>query len=309
MIRINIIEYWSEKLIQRFIVFVGASIMLPLHKRLYVKKIIIISLFFAGMYVSHAQKYCDTLKLKVIKSYYTQLAGGRAGGDVISSRELDGAVINIDTLSFFYLGAKVINVSNDTFSSTNGFSFRAICIAYADTGALGSVSGSIAYFFGRDFFPNDTMSVAVDIKVDLLYAINTIRDSTGIDFEEISYWKMVIAIGYTDKDGYYSDSVINAGADTSIFYVVKTPINNIQGIENNPSLISVYPNPTTGQLTIDNGQLTIESVEIFDVTAKVVKTYYSPINNTIDISQLTNGIYFIAIYSEGRKVVKKLVKQ
>jgi YbbR domain-containing protein len=41
----------------------------------------------------------------------------------------------------------------------------------------------------------------------------------------------------------------------------------------------------------------------------MVKMYHSQINNTIDVSELQNGMYFIAIYSEGKKIIRKFVKQ
>ena len=39
----------------------------------------------------------------------------------------------------------------------------------------------------------------------------------------------------------------------------------IPDIAKNDYAIKVYPNPTTGELRIDNGQLTIENVEVFDI--------------------------------------------
>jgi len=81
--------------------------------------------------------------------------------------------------------------------------------------------------------------------------------------------------------------------------------------------IQVYPNPTTGeltiengQLTIDNGQLTIQSVVIYDV---VGKKQFSIVNcplsiKKMDISHLFSGIYFLKIETDGGIVVKKVIK-
>jgi len=83
--------------------------------------------------------------------------------------------------------------------------------------------------------------------------------------------------------------------------------------------IKVYPNPTTGQLIIDNGQLTIAplsppeggkqpTIEIYDVVGQVVFT--SPLSNlspetTIDISHLANGLYFLKVDGKVVKIVKE----
>ena len=75
--------------------------------------------------------------------------------------------------------------------------------------------------------------------------------------------------------------------------------------EQDLSNIRIYPNPTTGQLIIDNGQLTIKSVSIFDIYGK--KLYGD--NNSYDLTVFPAGIYFLQIHTEQGTVNKKVVKQ
>ena len=76
-----------------------------------------------------------------------------------------------------------------------------------------------------------------------------------------------------------------------------------------PSLnLNIYPNPTTGQLTIDNGELKINSIEIFDVYGRIIVNCQLSIVNSIDISDLANGVYFLKISTEKGMVTKKIVK-
>ena len=80
----------------------------------------------------------------------------------------------------------------------------------------------------------------------------------------------------------------------------------------NKSMINLYPNPTTGELRIESGELRINSVEIFDVFGRKQKTIlHSPFSilHSIDISHLSNGIYFLKIHTESGIVVKKVVKE
>jgi len=69
--------------------------------------------------------------------------------------------------------------------------------------------------------------------------------------------------------------------------------------------LQVYPNPTKGQLTVDNGQLTIDNVEVFDVYGKKIANCQPSIVNSIDISHLPAGIYFVKTGGKAVKVIKE----
>jgi len=79
------------------------------------------------------------------------------------------------------------------------------------------------------------------------------------------------------------------------------------------SSVQVYPNPTTGELRIENGELRIESVDIFDIYGKKLYLSTRPLVHlstaTIDISHLPAGIYFVKIHTENGVVTKKVVKE
>ena len=75
--------------------------------------------------------------------------------------------------------------------------------------------------------------------------------------------------------------------------------------------LQIYPNPTTGELTINNEQLTINNIEIFDIYGKKHHISYltSHISNhQINISHLPAGIYFLKITTENGVFVEKVVK-
>ena len=74
--------------------------------------------------------------------------------------------------------------------------------------------------------------------------------------------------------------------------------------------IVVYPNPTSGKLTMDNGQLTIKSIEIFDVYGRNVTphtSYLTPLTS-YDLTVFPAGIYFLKITTENGIVTKKVLK-
>jgi len=268
------------------------------------KQVLIFSIFIICLFVSQAQEVCDILKWKVIETYYGEL---HSNDYFYKIDYLDGAIINIDTLPYFFPCITAINVSNDTFYANEDFTILATIEFYADTGRIGSTGWiNSSYFFGADFFPNDTLRTRVLIKADLLPIINSIKEATGIELEQISSWKMIISIDRTSKDGYYSDSVFFAGADTSTFRVVRGGV-SIAETDNYPSL-RVYPNPTTGQLTIENGELTMHNVEIYNVVGQkqeiIVNCPLSTVNS-IDVSHLPAGMYFLRISDKVVKFMKE----
>jgi len=73
--------------------------------------------------------------------------------------------------------------------------------------------------------------------------------------------------------------------------------------------VKIYPNPTTGQLQITNYELRENMViEIFSVVGQIVGAYRirPEANETIiDISHLTNGLYFLKIDNKVFKIIKQ----
>jgi hypothetical protein len=76
--------------------------------------------------------------------------------------------------------------------------------------------------------------------------------------------------------------------------------------------IVVSPNPTTGELRIENGKWSIENVEIFDVYGRKQKAesrkQKAEIEILMDISGLANGVYFVKITTDSGIITKKIVK-
>jgi len=74
--------------------------------------------------------------------------------------------------------------------------------------------------------------------------------------------------------------------------------------------VQVYPNPTTGELTVFSSQLSEKggAVEIYNVVGQCVGAYHIRPKNTetvIDISHLANGLYFLKVDGKTVKIVKQ----
>jgi len=88
---------------------------------------------------------------------------------------------------------------------------------------------------------------------------------------------------------------------------------NVIGIKENDldNKINIYPNPTTGELRIENGELRIKDVEVFDVYGRKISSHHlitSSSNHLINISHLPAGIYFVKITTDKGIITKKLIK-
>lgn len=70
----------------------------------------------------------------------------------------------------------------------------------------------------------------------------------------------------------------------------------------------LYPNPTSNKLYFKNIADRVKAVEIFDLAGKVLMSMNPMQENSLDLSFLTDGIYFVRIVSEKNILIRKVVK-
>ena len=91
--------------------------------------------------------------------------------------------------------------------------------------------------------------------------------------------------------------------------LLSTLINNPVGITENTiseELITVYPNPTNGLVHIEIPNQTIQSIKLYDLQGQLIK---ETIENQFDLSNLSNGTYFIKAKTKQATYDYKLIKQ
>ena len=69
----------------------------------------------------------------------------------------------------------------------------------------------------------------------------------------------------------------------------------------------IYPNPVKGELRIEIGELFLKRVEIVDITGKIIINCQLPGINSINVSTLSQGVYFIRIETDKGIVTEKFV--
>ncbi|GAB5398764.1 MAG: hypothetical protein Aureis2KO_03490 [Aureisphaera sp.] len=98
-----------------------------------------------------------------------------------------------------------------------------------------------------------------------------------------------------DDGGHYITARDNEDASTTL------------GIEDsNANAFSLYPNPAQNEINIVSQLSGEKAVTVFDISGKqVIETTLN--SNTLDISQLTSGMYLVKISQEGISSTKKLI--
>lgn len=103
------------------------------------------------------------------------------------------------------------------------------------------------------------------------------------------------------------DSVNQLGVNIDNFVITGTLPNE----EFNGNQFSIYPNPTSGIISISFEEITEMNIQVFDLTGKIVHSVNEkPLSTSIDldISSFSKGIYFIKIDSGGNSVTKRIIK-
>jgi uncharacterized repeat protein (TIGR01451 family) len=96
-------------------------------------------------------------------------------------------------------------------------------------------------------------------------------------------------------------------ASSTSYPYFPTSINNVTTGDD----ILIYPNPAGDELIIENGQLIIENVEVWDMVGRrcLTKVFTERVGVRLDVSSLVEGIYFVKVASGGEIAVRKFVKE
>ena len=106
-------------------------------------------------------------------------------------------------------------------------------------------------------------------------------------------------------------NIVSTTLNESICIVVKQ--NSSVGVKQvaDNSKFSLYPNPATSQLVVNNGNIPMQTITVYDVVGKEilkisdVNTSYTELN----VANLHQGLYFVKVRSEKGTQVRKFVKE
>ena len=165
---------------------------------------------------------------------------------------------------------------------------------------------------------SETATISVT-QNDVQYTITVLSENTdqgevygGGTFDEESE----IQISATAHDGYQflawnDDNTDNPRTITvtedATYIASFIPYASID--DNDTSEIKIFPNPTSDFISISSEE-TISKIEIISITGKMVCQMEIGNSNAIyNISNLSNGMYFVRIYGNGNIYTRKLIKE
>lgn len=126
---------------------------------------------------------------------------------------------------------------------------------------------------------------------------NDMVDITGMEYSTLYYWQIVAR---------------NVGGEAvgSAIWSFTTESDPLTIEEKELNSFTVYPNPVKDIISIETS-LTIDSVKLVNQLGQTVLTVDSDriVNNEVDLSSLSNGLYFMTINSEGRSESIKIIKE
>lgn len=131
----------------------------------------------------------------------------------------------------------------------------------------------------------------------------------GIDIDGIAFDQSGYSVGLSGDGSsviigapYNSDSVQYAGQVKVFEYLTSVEVES-NAID---SEINIFPNPATAILGIKT-DININQIQILDITGKTVISQSYNYNN-INISRLTNGVYYLKIKTHNQIITKKFIK-
>jgi Secretion system C-terminal sorting domain len=111
-------------------------------------------------------------------------------------------------------------------------------------------------------------------------------------------------------------TLVNTDAIDDIFNGIEVDIVRQNGFTDIPQItsenknvddIQIYPNPTKSIVHIQSTN-PVKSIEVCDISGKTILRQQNCFENSIDLSSVQNGLYFLKIAFENRVIVKKVTK-
>ena len=104
----------------------------------------------------------------------------------------------------------------------------------------------------------------------------------------------------------YFNYIAPGASGNGTLYAYHDPALSTTDFKLKENTVSLYPNPTNNYFEIESKEI-LTKVEVYSLQGQLVKSFLP--QNRYDISELSNGMYFINIQANGNSISKRLIKQ
>ena len=177
--------------------------------------------------------------------------------------------------------------------STTATETATACDSYTWNGTEYTASGTPTY--------QTVNSVGCDSVATLYLTINYSVDTIITDTAVGSYtWN---GTTYTESGSYQWQGTTINGCDSTVTLMLVVNSVGIEMVDGEGISVKVYPNPTTGWITIDAED--VLSVEVYDQTGRNVAIYDN--SNRINLGDLPTGSYLLKIHLQRGHSVRRVI--
>ncbi len=159
---------------------------------------------------------------------------------------------------------------------------------------------------------NDT-TILAGVIIDLTYSVTDFTITSNYSFGTFEWMNCAdnsILVNETNTSFTATQNGSYAAVISMLGCMDTTECVEIGGIgfEENVTIdFNVYPNPTQGNISINLSNASNALVEIIDSNGKIVTTkHINNTTNTFDLSDFTNGIYFVKVKTNNTSITKKI---
>ena len=140
------------------------------------------------------------------------------------------------------------------------------------------------------------------------YATLLICDEESIENEYINFFADEMPISYSLRNDFEWNKELVLEHPTLDYLLIFNEIPLLSSPDFTISDITVYPNPVSDRLYISSENSVIEKIIVYSINGKILIEKIVE-TNSIDVSGLSKGIYFIGLISSEGKSIQKFIKK